>query len=152
MTFLSCRKKDLIRGQGIIQNTYSCVQGEEVSQLMGAYALTPSLFIFLAACFSCGFLHFCSSITFIQICCVHQKHLSLWNCLYFSLYYFCETKSVKTLESFLKENLRSPILYYCDTLLWKHPVLCSTGKKICRACLILLLLLLILHAISLAIS
>ena len=63
---------------GTWENAQSCLQAE-VSRLMCKYALTPSLFMFLEACFSYRVLYYLQkfNLTFIQVRCVRQKHFSL---------------------------------------------------------------------------
>ena len=48
----------IVGGVVVIQNAYSCVQGEGVSRLMCTYALTLSLFMFLVVFLSYSVLFY----------------------------------------------------------------------------------------------
>ena len=119
---------------------YSCVHREGVSHLIYMNALILSISMFLAALFVeiYSYLHSSTiysseTVIFLQ----RDQCLSPWS----KLFYF---------KSFLRKyNFGCTV--YVSVILENH-VQCSPGNKVCRACLILLLLLLIRNVIPLVLS
>ena len=90
---------------GVVQNAYSCVQGEGLSRLLCIYILH-----YLLSCFG---QHFCILLScFISrnlplpIFLQWDQFLSLWKKLLFYLNYFWEPKLAKTLLILIKWNHR----------------------------------------------
>ena len=137
-------------GGGGIQNTHSCVQGQEVVSLLRCtYVLKLSLFMFLIERLSYGVFYYLQkfNLTFIQIKCYCQEQLFFSN--EFSI--CCHEASFLYLRLFsrikIRQNAFNCQVYstlQCDTLLCKTHVRCSAVNKVNRSCLILLLVLFLL--------
>ena len=130
-------RTELLGGCWVIQNAYSCVQGEGVSQLMCTYALPLYFFMFLAAFFSCSVLFYLQKVKviFVQKRCFRHKRLFFSYqtnfcrhlISFFLLKLFLLSKLAKTLLILIRQNLRYTL--YFNMIPHFEKTLCNIAQE-----------------------